>query len=589
MVKFFSSFLYVLVSFCLITQVQAQQPLNYDSLSIEAENLLTRLHNEKQLDSIIKSKLLAEIGETGNAQKVKQLEKVVAEMHIRDSLRKAEQLERIEALKQHAIGYAIAPFTDTLFYIYLPTGPFTAAQRASLLNKHIVALYEDPFFNKDSLLAVKTGTGIDVVYKSKTTIYSITELDAMWANKPIQELAQENVEVLQHAIVKHKTEYGLYNQLLRIGKALGILVLLILLIKLINKPLRALTYYLTVRAKLETIKITDNYSLNIKQYRKIIFKIISVIKALIFLVCTYLALLFIFNIFPETRGWTNTLISWVLMPLKSAIDNCIAYLPKLFTIVVIFILFKYVIKTLQYVVNEIERGKINLAGFHSEWAKPTFGIIKFLLYVFFFILIFPYLPGAKSAAFQGVSVFIGVLLSLGSSSAISNIIAGLIITYMRPFKIGDRIKIGESIGDVIEKTILVTRIRTIKNEEITVPNAQVLLNNTINYSSYTKPHDSGLILYTTVTLDYHTNQQIAEALLIKAAEATEGILPYPKPFVFQTGFNDVNISYQINAYTKNANIQDDIYSNLHKNIHRIFDEAGIGILSPNYTIYKKDE
>jgi small-conductance mechanosensitive channel len=197
-----------------------------------------------------------------------------------------------------------------------------------------------------------------------------------------------------------------------------------------------------------------------------------------------------------------------------------------------------------------------------------------------FVLIFPYLPGSDSEIFRGVSVFIGILFSLGSSSAISNIIAGIVITYMRPFKIGDRIKIGEMTGDVIEKTLLVTRLRTPKLEEITIPNSSVLSGNTINYSSNTK--NEGLIIHSTVTIGYDVPWKDMHQALIDAALRTPEIINQPQPFVLQTSLDDFYVSYQINAYVKEVNRLAAIYSGLHQNIQDVCNERGIEIMSPHY-------
>ena len=241
---------------------------------------------------------------------------------------------------------------------------------------------------------------------------------------------------------------------------------------------------------------------------------------------------------------------------------------------------KYVIRFVRYIFHEIEAEKLKLSGFHADWAMPTYSIVKFLLYAFMFVLIFPYLPGSDSNIFKGVSVFIGVLFSLGSSSAIANMVAGLVITYMRPFKIGDRIKIGDVTGDVVEKTLLVTRIRTIKNEVITIPNSSVLNGNTTNYSS--EAIEKGLIIHTTVTIGYDVPWKDMHQALIDAALRTNLILDEPKPFVLQTSLEDFYVSYQINAYTREAGKQALIYSNLHQNIQDVCNERGIEILSPHY-------
>lgn len=197
-----------------------------------------------------------------------------------------------------------------------------------------------------------------------------------------------------------------------------------------------------------------------------------------------------------------------------------------------------------------------------------------------FVLVFPYLPGSDSNIFKGVSVFVGVLFSLGSSSAISNMIAGLVITYMRPFKIGDRIKIADMTGDVIEKTLLVTRLRTIKNEEITIPNSAILSGNTTNFSVYSR--NEGLIIYTTVTIGYDVPWRKMHEALMSAAMKTQLILSEPKPFVLQTSLDDFYVSYQINAYTREAGRKSRILSELHQNIQDECNNQGIEIMSPHY-------
>ena len=196
-------------------------------------------------------------------------------------------------------------------------------------------------------------------------------------------------------------------------------------------------------------------------------------------------------------------------------------------------------------------------------------------------MLFPYLPGADSPAFKGISVFLGVLFSLGSTSAIGNIVAGVILTYMRAFSLGDRVQIADTMGDVVEKTLLVTRIRTIKNVDITIPNAMVLGSHITNYSSSSQQY--GLILHTTVTIGYDAPWRQVHQLLIDAATATENILQLPAPFVLQTSLDDFYVSYQINAYTDRPALMARTYSELHQNIQDRFNEARVEIMSPHYS------
>jgi small-conductance mechanosensitive channel len=228
----------------------------------------------------------------------------------------------------------------------------------------------------------------------------------------------------------------------------------------------------------------------------------------------------------------------------------------------------------------VDAGAIVLPGFYKEWAYPTAKILAFLLIAFGLVVAFPYLPGGNSDAFKGVSIFIGVLISLGSGSAMGNIVSGVILTYTRAFRVGDRIRVGEHTGDVIERTLLVTRLRTIKNEDVIIPNSTVVSTSVVNYSEV---KDSGqLILHTTVTIGYDAPWQKVHELLIEAARRTEGILPAPVPFVLQTALNDYNVSYQINAYTDAPARMAVIYSDLHRNIQDTFNEGGVEIMSPGY-------
>lgn len=260
-------------------------------------------------------------------------------------------------------------------------------------------------------------------------------------------------------------------------------------------------------------------------------------------------------------------------------------MPNLFSILVIYFVVRYFNKFIKYIFSEIKDEKLKLSGFQPDWAMPTFRIVNFLSYAFMFVLIFPYLPGSDSNIFKGVSVFIGIIFSFGSSSAIANIISGLVITYMSPFKIGDRIKIGDITGDVVEKSLLITRLRTVKNEEVTMPNTAMLSGNIINYSSHART--KGLIIHTTVTIGYDTPWKDMHQALIDAALRTKDIKKNPEPFVLQTGLNDFYVSYQINAYTDAANTQERVYSQLHQNIQDVCNERGIEILSPHYR-YQRD-
>jgi small-conductance mechanosensitive channel len=335
-----------------------------------------------------------------------------------------------------------------------------------------------------------------------------------------------------------------------------------------------------VRPFLKGFKIKEYEILSKYRSEQLFVWGLKIIKWTLIAIIFYLLLPILFSIFPATRGIATTLIGYILYPLKTIGGGIVGYIPELITIAVVLTVTRYLLKVLKFIANEVSASKLEIPGFYSDWAQPTFNLLKILIVAFAFIIIFPYLPGSSSPVFQGVSVFLGILVSLGSSSAIGNIVAGLVITYMRPFKIGDRVKIGDVSGDVIAKTMLVTRVRTIKNEDITIPNSAILNGNTTNYSSSAKT--LGLVLNATVTIGYDIPWKKVHESLVIAAKRTANIKNEPEPFVLQTSLDDFYVSYQINAYTDKSENAAKIYSNLYSNIQDVFNENGIEILSPHY-------
>jgi len=442
-------------------------------------------------------------------------------------------------------------------------------------------LYDDDFLKIDSINVLTLDNTNDIVY-GETIIMSISENDALWYGKNMLELATNFSEVIKSSLLKAKDENSILKILMRIGLVLLVIVIAYIVIWSIGKGYTQLLLFINSSKEkwLKNLTYKDYTFITAEQELQVVLFILKIFRWFVYVVFLYITLPIIFSIFPFSRNWADALFQLIWSPFKGVIIAVWEYLPNLFSIFVIYFVMKYVIRFVKYIFHEIELEKLKINSFHSDWAMPTYSIIRFLLYAFMFVLIFPYLPGSDSNIFKGVSVFIGVLFSLGSSTAIANMVAGLVITYMRPFKIGDRIKIGEVIGDVVEKTLLVTRIKTVKNEIITIPNSSVLSGNTTNYSSETT--NTGLIVHTTVTIGYDVPWKDMHQALIDAALKTDMILETPKPFVLQTSLEDFYVSYQVNAYTREAGKQAIIYSNLHQNIQDVCNERGIEILSPHY-------
>lgn len=304
------------------------------------------------------------------------------------------------------------------------------------------------------------------------------------------------------------------------------------------------------------------------------------IRYVVNILLTLIYLTSVFSVFPQTRGVVTNILTSLFHSISKGWQGFVDYLPNLLNLIVIFAVLYYLLKFIRFIFNEIEKGTITFAGFHRDWAIPTYQLLRFVVIALGLVVAFPYLPGSGSPAFQGVSVFVGILFSLGSTSVVANIVSGVVLTYTRAFRVGDRVKIADTVGDIIEKGLLVTRVRTIKNVEITIPNGMVMGSHIINYSMVSQ--ERGLILNTTITLGYDIPWRLIHETLLKAAQATEGILPEPRPFVLQTSLDDFYVSYELNTYTNEPNRMALIYSELHQNIQDACNEAGIEILSPHY-------
>ena len=562
---------------------QSNDSIN-SALLIDFNRKLIEIEQLRLADSIKKVELERELNSLKTTDNLKKEELQQQLKHIEESelLRITHKKARIDSLRNSAIGSPVVGILrDTLFHIYSKIGAFTPRERADNITKRIRQLYDNDFLKIDSITTVLSENTYDIVY-GETIIMSISETDALWTNQSMHELALDHTSTIKKSLANARKENSLLKILMRIGLVLLVFITARLIIWIIGKGYsRALNLVNTRKNKwLKSLSYKDYTFLSVQHEMQAILFLLKITRWFLYVLLLYITLPIVFSIFPFTRGWADQLFKLVWSPFKGIFIAVWEYLPNLFSILVIYFVMKYFIRFVKYIFSEIESEKLKISGFHADWAMPTYSIVKFLLYAFMFVLIFPYLPGSDSNIFKGVSVFIGVLFSLGSSSAIANMVAGLVITYMRPFKIGDRIKIGDIFGDVIEKTLLVTRLKTIKNEIITIPNSSILSGNTINYSS--EAIATGLIIHSTVTIGYDAPWKNVHQALIDAALRTDMIKHEPVPFVLQTSLDDFFVSYQINAYTKEPNKQALIYSDLHQHIQDICNERGIEIMSPHY-------
>jgi small-conductance mechanosensitive channel len=559
--------------------------MNKDSILLAQYNKkINDIESLRETDSIKKESLLAEINSLKTTDNLKKEELLLQLKDIKN--KEAENLairkSTIEQLREKNVGYpVIGFFNDTLFTVYSNLGSFSAKERASAVSVRLKKIAQIRNFVADSLKQTAEYNNLNLVY-ADVIVMSISEDDALWANVNKESIAINYQKIIAAAVIQYQNETNIVTLLKEFGLALLVLIITFFIIKYILKLFRwtAVKIYAQKNIHIKGIKIRDYMLFDASREVSALITLNKILKWVVVLSIVYIALPILFGIFPWTKNMAQTLFGFVLNPLKDIGLSLWVFLPNLITIVVIVIVFRYVLKGLYFLKSEIQEENLKLPGFYSDWASPTYQIIKVLVFAFMIIVIFPYLPGSDSPVFQGVSVFLGFLFTFGSAGSLSNVIAGLVLTYMRLFKIGDRVMIGGISGDVIEKNMLVTRVRTIKNEIISIPNSTVMNSHTINYSS--DAPEKGLIMHSTVTIGYDVPWRDMHQVLIAAALQTPLILKEPAPFVLQTSLDDFYVSYQINAYTRESNKQAVIYSELHQNIQDLCNKAGIEIMSPHY-------
>lgn len=565
-------------------------PLNAQIKNI-AEQVVSKF-SEKQ-DTVIKhtvaDSISAQEAHVAAIQEMKlneivlrsEIESLKKHTQIEDSIQRAKKISRIDSLRKITHGVPILIEGDTLFLLYAKRGGKSVADRALDISEMIETLSVVPGVSPDSVSTLDTEFGTDIMYEGKV-IMTVTDIDALWHGLERQQLAKEYKDIIIAKMKMLKEEHSLSQLFKRIGLFILVVAIQYFLFRftawLFRKAKRRIIRM--QRGKLKPVKIRDYEFLNIHKQARLLVIGANIVRYILNIVQLLFSVPILFAIFPQTEKLALDILYYMIDPIKDIFKAIISYIPNLFTIVIIYFIIKYVIKGLQYIANEIASEKLKITGFYPDWAHPTYNIIRFLLYAFMIAMIYPYLPGSSSGVFQGISVFVGLIISLGSSTVIANIIAGFVITYMRPFKIGDFIKLNETTGNVIEKTPFVTRIKTPKNEVITVPNSFIMSSHTTNFS--TSARNYGLIIHSTVTIGYDAPWRTVHKLLIDAAKDTNGILPNPEPFVLETELSDFYPVYQINAYIHDANRMARIYSDLHKNIQDKFNEAGVEIMSPHY-------
>jgi len=479
-------------------------------------------------------------------------------------------------------GFPLLVAGREIFRIRSPLGAFSAEERAKAASERIREVVKASGFDAGQI-QMREGDGQYRVLSGERVLFTILVADLPDEDRETPALAADRVaRALGSAIDLDRKARGPKRLALSAGLTLLVLALLIVLGRLVLRGARRLARRVEgwKGTVIRGLRLRGLELLSAEAMVKGALTLVRLLRVGALFLLGYVGFSSILALFPWTQPYGRASAQFVLGVLARTLQGIIGYVPNLVTIVLTLIVVFYINRFVRFLFDAVGRGVLVIPGLHSELAQPTRQILSALIWLLGLVVILPYLPGAGSPAFQGVSLFVGLMLSLGSSGAIGNLVAGLVLTYSRSFSVGDRVKIGDTVGDVVSHGMLSTKVVTIKNEEITIPNAAILGSHIVNYTELAQ--GPGLIVHTTVTIGYDVPWRTVTELLLGAARSTSMILEAPKPFVLQTSLDDFYVSYQINAYTREASKQAVIYHELHQNIQDKFNAAGVEIMSPHY-------
>jgi small-conductance mechanosensitive channel len=487
-----------------------------------------------------------------------------------------------QAGEQKPQGVPVMMDGREILRIYEATGPFSAEMRARTLEARIEALGKDPSYDESALTTAEGHGGTEFLYRG-ALIGILTDEDATAQGVTRQELAGRLLRVARDAIKTYREEHStqaLIHNVLFAVLAIAVLVLALFLTRIGHRWLEQRVDRWCEKdgwlGKQRAMGMVGHIHL-----ARASMAFLRLLRLALALVLVYAALATVFSLFPWTRELAGILANYGLDPLRAIGEGFLKQIPNLLFIVVLCVVAHFAMRLLRWFFDRIGEREISVSWIDPEWAPAYYRIFRTVVLIGVAVIIFPYIPGSSTPAFKGISIFLGALATFGSSTAISNLVNGLVLMTMRPYHTGDWVRVGDTEGQVLEVSLLVTRLRTPKNVVVTVPSSQVVGSHILNFSEEARG-GPGLVLHTTVTIGYDAPWRRVHGLMIEAALKTSGILSEPAPFVLQTSLDDSYVSYQINAFTREACDQPRLYSDLHQNIQEAFNAAGVEIMSPAY-------
>ena len=365
-------------------------------------------------------------------------------------------------------------------------------------------------------------------------------------------------------------------------RSVGATLLFAVLLILVFRLYRILATRLPTRAEQQVHRLSGDTATLISASRAtdLLRHVVAILAVVVGALLTYNWLTFVFRSFPYTRPWGESLRAFLIGRFTFFGEKIVHSMPDLFTAALILLITRFFVRLSNTLFLAAERGTVTVPWLFPEIAQPTRRIAATMLWLGGIVVAYPYLPGSDSEAFKGVSVFIGLVISLGSSSVVNQMMSGLTITYSRALRRGDFVRISDIEGIVLSVGPLSSKIKTARGEEVTIPNAVVVSHVTTNYSRYDK--SEGVFFATSITIGYDTPWRQVRALLLLAAERTEGVRKSPAPRVRQAALHDAYVEYALLVALDQPHERGLVLDRLHANILDAFNEFDVQITSPNY-------
>jgi len=488
------------------------------------------------------------------------------------------------AAAESAVELPTAPVTVDGVTLFRVRGisSYPAERRAAEIANRIADVAGDRTIPVDSLTVQDTPTASIVVAKGQR-LFGVLDADAELEGLTRQLVAQAYRDRVAEAITEFRRDREASTLWKDFYRAAIATVAVLLLVELDRRTLRRVRAAVAsrYRSKVQDVRFRTLEIVRGEQLWNVGQHAVRVVAVLVALVAGYVYLNYVLVLFPWTRALGRSLTSILLQPLKTLATGFLAFIPDLVFLVILTLITRWALRLVRLFFARVARGESELRGFEADWAKPTERIARFAVIAMALVIAYPYIPGSGSEAFKGIGVVVGLMFSLGSASIVGNLVAGLGIAFRRAFRVGDRVRIGETIGEVTQVELLTTYLRSPKNEQIVIPNSLILNNEVVNYSALVRS-GAGLIVHTNVGIGYETPWRQVEAMLVQAARRTPGIRAEPEPFVLQRSLGDFAVNYEINAYTDEPRRILGTYSDLHRNILDVFNEYGVQIMTPAY-------